>query len=710
MKLLRHAASLALAALTATLLLAPPPAAGAGTRAAAEPVNSSVTAVSPAPGSVVAAGHVVLQARLHADQPVTTALFTVDDRPLPTEVGASDPVSGTEVRASVVLLEGEHTVRVHGEDHAGGLVERSWWVSATDRAVQRHAGPSRTATAVAASVAAFPAPASASGAVLARADGYTDALAGVPLAAAAKGPLLLSDRTALSPTTAAELQRVLVAGATVHLLGGAAALGEGVARAVTDLGFAVRRHAGPDRYATAAAVARQLPASTGAVVASGHAFPDALASSGPAAREGWPVLLTGPDDLPAPTADALAERDVTAATIVGGGGAVSVGVEQRLRQIVPTVTRIAGPDRYATAVAVADAFYPVASGLSLASGVDFPDALAGSRHAVELGQPLLLARPAGLPGATEAAVRARRPQRFDVYGGNAAVSEATASDALLAAIDGPHAPRVVALSPAAGQTVAVLDSVSVVFDRPLDPGSSSVYVAVAGVEVPGELEVGTATDTLTFRPNGRDVASIDSPWPAQVLVRAQAADGIVGRHAAAFTYLEPDPLYATAGDVALHLPSRGVEMIGFHEALHPGAQHQAARPTATPGVTLPTRGRGTGPRTAADVVADPSLPVLAPVTGRVLRAGSYVLNCRYADEYAVIEPDSRPGFEVKVLHFHGVRVRVGDRVVASETVIGDGPRQLPFTSQVDRISTTAWPHLHVEVVDTAIPPRPGGGC
>jgi hypothetical protein len=40
------------------------------------------------------------------------------------------------------------------------------------------------------------------------------------------------------------------------------------------------------------------------------------------------------------------------------------------------------------------------------------------------------------------------------------------------------------------------------------------------------------------------------------------------------------------------------------------------------------------------------------------------------------------------------------------------PRILPFASQVDdHTADPAWPHVHVEVVDTAIPdrPNPGGG-
>jgi hypothetical protein len=67
---------------------------------------------------------------------------------------------------------------------------------------------------------------------------------------------------------------------------------------------------------------------------------------------------------------------------------------------------------------------------------------------------------------------------------------------------------------------------------------------------------------------------------------------------------------------------------------------------------------------------------------------------------------------VKVLHFEGLRVAGGDRLQAGVTVVGTGGRVLPFRSQVDdHTATPHWPHLHVEVVDPAVPDRPtGGGC
>ena len=132
--------------------------------------------------------------------------------------------------------------------------------------------------------------------------------------------------------------------------------------------------------------------------------------------------------------------------------------------------------------------------------------------------------------------------------------------------------------------------------------------------------------------------------------------------------------------------------------------------TARPWVTMETRERGSPSRSAADIVVDPVTEIRSPVTGTVKRAGSYTLYCDHTDHYLVITPDGHPDFEVKILHFEGLSVQVGDRVEGGVTVIGTRARMLPFESQVDEhTAAPAWPHVHVELVDTRIPNIPGDG-
>ena len=171
--------------------------------------------------------------------------------------------------------------------------------------------------------------------------------------------------------------------------------------------------------------------------------------------------------------------------------------------------------------------------------------------------------------------------------------------------------------------------------------------------------------------------------------------------------------FAAVEAITLVHPSARVERVGFHQSNHEGARELAPLPTAASPVVLDARERLTSSATAADVVVDPAVEIRAPVTGVVKRAGNYVLYCKYSDDFVVIAPDAHPEWEVKILHINGERVTPGQRVVAGETVIAGGPTQLPFESQVDELRTAdpAWPHVHIEVVDPAIPnvSSPGGG-
>lgn len=176
---------------------------------------------------------------------------------------------------------------------------------------------------------------------------------------------------------------------------------------------------------------------------------------------------------------------------------------------------------------------------------------------------------------------------------------------------------------------------------------------------------------------------------------------------------QPWTPFAAVGPVVLHHPSARVERVAFHESNHDGAQPLEPLPGAVQAMVLESRDRGTAPTSAVDIVAEPGVEVRAPVTGTIKRAGTYVLYCDHRDSYLVIEPDARPGWEVKLLHVQNLQIARGDRVMAGETVVALGPTQLPFESQVDETGPQpAWPHVHLEVVDPSIPdrPTPGGGC
>jgi putative cell wall-binding protein len=92
--------------------------------------------------------------------------------------------------------------------------------------------------------------------------------------------------------------------------------------------------------------------------------------------------------------------------------------------IPPQVDRIAGADRYATAVQVSQAYPPGVDTVFLATGQGFPDALAAASRAGSLHGPVLLTRQGSLPPVTAVELGRLQPANVVVVGGTAAVSEA----------------------------------------------------------------------------------------------------------------------------------------------------------------------------------------------------------------------------------------------------------------------------------------------
>jgi putative cell wall-binding protein len=191
----------------------------------------------------------------------------------------------------------------------------------------------------------------------------------------------------------------------------------------------VSRLAGSDRYATAVAVSQSRfggPIDT-VFVATGAAFPDALAGGPAAARRRAPVLLVERDRIPDATAAELDRLDPAHVVVLGGAASVSDAVMSRLRTYATSDTnRVAGEDRFATAAAVSSATF-TASGVPVAyvaNGDTFPDALAGGPAAGASGGPVLLTHRDSLPQATIGELQRVKPNAIAVLGGTAAVSSA----------------------------------------------------------------------------------------------------------------------------------------------------------------------------------------------------------------------------------------------------------------------------------------------
>lgn len=260
-------------------------------------------------------------------------------------------------------------------------------------------------------------------------DDFADALSAGPIAGTQRVPLLLVRPDRIPAQVKKELSRLNPDSITV--LGGKKAVNS---RIMTELGQYttghVQRWSGANRYETAAAIAgNSHPQGARTVyIVSGGDFPDGLSGTPAAVQDGAPLLLTSPNRLPHATIGALERLRPNRIVILGGTGAVSTDVEAALTSFAK-VTRLAGTNRYETAARIAAAKFPKsASSVVLATGSEFPDALAGGAAASTIPAPLLLTKPKSIPAATRAQIDRLSPDQVVVLGGTSAISKRVTDD------------------------------------------------------------------------------------------------------------------------------------------------------------------------------------------------------------------------------------------------------------------------------------------
>ncbi|MGB6778408.1 MAG: S8 family serine peptidase [Planococcus citreus] len=272
----------------------------------------------------------------------------------------------------------------------------------------RLAGSSRYDTAVAISKAGW---SSASTVIIATGTDFPDALAGGPLAYKENAPILLTKGDALHPAAAAEIRR-LKPGKAI-LLGSNGALSATVEQQVGQLVNSVERIGGKTRYETAALIAKKIT-SDRAIVSNGQNFPDVLSVSPYAAKNGIPILLTRTGTLPAETKAALAGKDSTIVT--GGTSAVSNAVMAQL----PGAKRYGGTSRYDTGKLINQGLPMGKQKAFIATGTNFPDALAGSVLAAKKDAPILLTAANSIPSPTKSLLPSY--PAYSIFGSKGAIT------------------------------------------------------------------------------------------------------------------------------------------------------------------------------------------------------------------------------------------------------------------------------------------------
>ncbi len=309
----------------------------------------------------------------------------------------------------------------------------------TKNAIQRLAGASRYETAVEISKAGFPD--GSDTVVLAYGLNYADALAGMSLAKNMNAPILLTNLKTLPAETLAEIKRLKAK--NVIILGGTGAVGEEVESALKKEGLKTERIAGATRFETATKIAEKMQKLSGKAPEDvffvyGLDYADALSVSTVAALKNAPMIyLTTKGNLNADTAAYLAKikGSVKNAYVIGGDGVISNDMMKKAGNALGvTPKRVFGANRFETCVAVNEKFADVLDGdmLCVATGMDFPDALAGGVYAALNKAPLFLingkAKTPNLNDAQKAYLKGKNAATITTFGGEGVVPDSHIAD------------------------------------------------------------------------------------------------------------------------------------------------------------------------------------------------------------------------------------------------------------------------------------------
>lgn len=262
--------------------------------------------------------------------------------------------------------------------------------------VYRLSGKSRVETATAISYYGWE---KAETVILASGVNFADALAGAPLSAAADAPILLTmnKKDGAEKALLDEIKRL--GAKKVYILGGTSAVNDTIEKNIKDKGCTVQRIKGKSRYGTAVAIAQELSNLTGRTFdklyfSNANNYPDALSISSVAAIEGNPILyMPTTGSVESTTKEYIKKSKCKTGVVLGGTGAVSAKGYDSLSGMGLSMSRISGKDRYKTSVAINKKYASLFSGkeLAIATGINFPDALAGSALCAKYKMPVVLA-------------------------------------------------------------------------------------------------------------------------------------------------------------------------------------------------------------------------------------------------------------------------------------------------------------------------------
>lgn len=261
---------------------------------------------------------------------------------------------------------------------------------------------------------------------------YPDALSAAPAAARYDAPLLLTTPGTLPASTAQALADLDPS--EVIIVGGPNSVSATVVNeveAITGIG-STRRLGGTDRFDASRTIARDAFDAGNtpvAYIATGFNFPDALSAGSAAGSISAPVVLVNgsTNALDADTLQLFDDLGVSRVRIAGGPNSVSSSIETQLMGLGFEVSRLSGADRFEASSNIGRDGFLQADRVFIATGLNFPDALAGAAWAAREDAPLITIPGTCIPSRVLADLQGYRLSQITVLGGPNSVSAGAAA-------------------------------------------------------------------------------------------------------------------------------------------------------------------------------------------------------------------------------------------------------------------------------------------
>ena len=232
--------------------------------------------------------------------------------------------------------------------------------------------------------------------VLASGKNNADALVSASFANLKKAPILLTDTYSTDDSVVREIERLKAK--NVIIVGGASSVGHSVETNMNSKGYNVRRLSGATRYETSAMIAQEVKDATGsnkAILINGSKEADALTVSSLATKQDLPVIMAKSNGIDRSVKDKLDSWNLKEIYVVGGEGSLPNSVVDKAK--ASNKKRIAGRDRYQTAMKIAEESYPNADRYMIANAYNPIDALSAGAVTAKANMPILLVNKANIP-------------------------------------------------------------------------------------------------------------------------------------------------------------------------------------------------------------------------------------------------------------------------------------------------------------------------